>query len=43
MECLIGIQCKDFVMVASDTSNARSIVRMKDGKYRNLVESSSEV
>jgi len=30
MECLIGVKGKDFVMVASDTSNARSIVRMKD-------------
>lgn len=34
MECLIGVKGKDFVMVASDTSNARSIVRMKDGKFK---------
>lgn len=32
MECLIGVQGKDFVMVAGDTMNARSIVKMKDGK-----------
>lgn len=29
MECLIGLQGKDFVMVASDTTSARSIVSMK--------------
>jgi len=31
MECLIGVQGKDFVLVAADSSNARSIVRMKEG------------
>lgn len=30
MECLIGIQGKDFVLVASDTVAARSIVKMKN-------------
>ncbi|KAK3090102.1 hypothetical protein FSP39_009206 [Pinctada imbricata] len=29
MECLIGIKGKDFVLVASDTASARSIVSMK--------------
>ncbi|KAK6172008.1 hypothetical protein SNE40_018413 [Patella caerulea] len=29
MECLIGLQGKDFVLVASDTMSARSIVSMK--------------
>ena len=31
MECLIGIQGKDFVLVAADTVSARSIVSMKQG------------
>lgn len=31
MECLIGIQGKDFVVMASDTATARSIVSMKHG------------
>ncbi|XP_067928758.1 proteasome subunit beta type-2-like [Watersipora subatra] len=30
MECLIGIQCNGFVMIAADTNIARSIVRMKN-------------
>jgi len=30
MECLIGIQGKDFVLLASDSVSARSIVKMKD-------------
>ncbi|XP_068678302.1 proteasome subunit beta type-2-like [Montipora capricornis] len=30
MECLIGIQGPDFVLVASDSASGRSIVRMKD-------------
>uniref|UniRef100_A0A0B7AVR7 Proteasome subunit beta n=1 Tax=Arion vulgaris TaxID=1028688 RepID=A0A0B7AVR7_9EUPU len=30
MECLIGIQGKDFVLLASDTISARSVVAMKD-------------
>ncbi|KAJ8306595.1 hypothetical protein KUTeg_017140 [Tegillarca granosa] len=31
MECLIGIQGKDFVLLASDTASCRSIVSMKQG------------
>ncbi|KAH9523515.1 Proteasome subunit beta type-2 [Bulinus truncatus] len=30
MECLIGIQGKDFVLIATDTVSARSVVAMKD-------------
>ncbi|XP_059172599.1 proteasome subunit beta type-2-like [Physella acuta] len=30
MECLIGIQGKDFVLLATDTVSARSVVAMKD-------------
>jgi len=30
MECLIGIKCKDFVLLAHDNSGGRSIVVMKD-------------
>ncbi|KAK3771063.1 hypothetical protein RRG08_002109 [Elysia crispata] len=30
MECLIGIQGKDFVLIATDTISARSVVAMKD-------------
>lgn len=41
MEFLIGIQCKDFVVVASDRNQARSIVRMKDGKVLFLLSFSS--
>lgn len=37
MEFLIGIQGKDFVVVASDCNQARSIVRMKDGKVLFLL------
>ena len=32
MECLIGIQGKDFVLLAADTVSARSIMSMKQGK-----------
>lgn len=31
MECLIGIQCKDFVLVAADMTTAQSIIVMKSG------------
>ena len=31
MECVIGITGKDFVLVASDTNQAHSIVVMKHG------------
>ena len=33
MECVIGITGKDFVLLASDTVQAHSIVVMKHGKY----------
>lgn len=33
MECLIGIQCKDFVLVAADMTTTQSIIVMKSGKY----------
>lgn len=36
MEFLLGVQGRDFVMVASDCNQGRSIVRMKDGKALNL-------
>lgn len=36
MECLIGIQGPDFVLVASDSASGRSIIRMKDGKAFSL-------
>jgi 20S proteasome subunit beta 4 len=32
MECVIGIQGKDFALVASDTNQVHSIVVMKQGK-----------
>lgn len=32
METLLGIKGPDFVMLAADTTHARSIVVMKDGK-----------
>lgn len=31
MECLIGIQFKDFVLVAADMTTAQSIMVMKSG------------
>ena len=34
MEFLLGVVGKDFVMVASDCNQGRSIVRMKDGKVK---------
>ena len=33
MECSIGLCMNDFLMVATDRTNARSILVMKDGKY----------
>ena len=38
MECLIGMAFKDFVMVAADQTNARSIMVMKSdqNKFINL-------
>ena len=35
MECIIGIQGKDFVLIATDTTAARSIVAMKAGRSKN--------
>lgn len=34
MECLIGIKGTDFVLVASDTTAGRSIVKMKQGSSK---------
>lgn len=31
MECLIGIQFRDFILVAADMTNATSIMVMKSG------------
>jgi hypothetical protein len=36
MECVIGIVGKDFVLVASDTNQAHSIVIMKQGKHASV-------
>lgn len=38
MEFMIGIQGDGFVLVASDSTSGRSIVRMKDGKLKYLYE-----
>ena len=32
MECLLGISFQDFVLIAADMGNARSIMVVKDGK-----------
>lgn len=37
LQCLLGIQCNDFVMIAADQSNAHSIMLMKDGEFAVLV------
>lgn len=37
MECVIGITGKDFVLVASDTNQAHSIVVMKHGKWQMIL------
>ncbi|GAB1864776.1 Proteasome subunit beta [Camponotus japonicus] len=34
MECLIGIQCKDFVLVAADMTTAQSIIVMKSDEQK---------
>jgi len=34
MECLIGIRFKDFVLMAADRTDARSIVVMKDDEEK---------
>jgi hypothetical protein len=33
MECLIGIKGKDFILMASDSVVARSVVSMKQGEF----------
>jgi len=38
MECLLGISFRDFVLIAADMSNARSIMVLKDGKPANLCD-----
>ena len=37
MECVIGIQGQDFVLLAADTVSARSIMSMKQGKRMPFV------
>lgn len=32
LQCLLGIQCDNFVMIAADQTNGHSIMVMKDGK-----------
>ncbi|KOB65305.1 Proteasome subunit beta type, partial [Operophtera brumata] len=34
LQCLLGIQCNDFVMIAADQSNAHSIMLMKDDEEK---------
>lgn len=41
MECLIGIQFKDFVLVAADMTNSQSIMVMKNGKIHLINYSKS--
>ena len=41
MECLIGIQGPDFVLVASDSGSGRNVIRMKYGNV--IVKSGSSV
>lgn len=36
METLLGIKGPDFVMLAADTTHARSIIVMKEGKHSHL-------
>lgn len=38
MECLIGIQFKDFVLVAADMTTAQSIMVMKNGKELYILD-----
>lgn len=38
MECLIGIQFKDFVLVAADMTTTQSILVVKNGKKKISVE-----
>lgn len=41
METILGIRGPDFVMVAADTTQARSIIVMKEGKF--VVSSQNKV
>lgn len=41
METILGIRGPDFVMVAADTTQARSIIVMKEGMF--VVSSQNEV
>ncbi|KAG6441040.1 proteasome subunit beta type-2 [Manduca sexta] len=34
LQCLLGIQCNDFVMIAADQSNSHSIMVMKDDEEK---------
>lgn len=36
METILGIRGPDFVMVAADTTQARSIIVMKEGKFTKV-------
>ncbi len=36
MECTLGVCFKDFAMIATDQTNARSILVMKEGKIANF-------
>lgn len=44
LQCLLGIQCNDFVMIAADQSTSHSIMVMKDGQLPSeyLCNSSAE-
>lgn len=33
LQCLLGIQCNDFVMIAADQTASHSIMVMKDGEF----------
>lgn len=36
MECLMGMSCKDFVILAADMTKTQSILVMKNGKFNFL-------
>lgn len=39
LQCLLGIQCNDFVMIAADQSTSHSIMVMKDGQLSSELQS----
>lgn len=39
LQCLLGIQCDDFVMIAADQTAGHSIMVMKDGMFKFLIYS----